>query len=125
MKKNISKQVEDIKAGRISGATFGGHGEPISWAHGYLVSVLTVDLPKRRITPEMIVAVTGGLCHRADVEKKNINCFGLYDYGNGFVSVDANIHTLDLQRALDTARESKQVAIWDCAKSEAITVPAA
>lgn len=37
------------------------------------------------------------------------------DPKNGRVWVDYSIHTLSLEGALSLARESNQIAIWDCA----------
>jgi hypothetical protein len=115
-------QFAAIVKGESTGATFDCAGQPVTFSKGYLVTVACIDYPIAGLVESDVIALTAGLVHRAGVSSLSVDCYGLFSYQDGFVSIDANQHHSQLAPALALARKCQQVSIWDCARGVPLDV---
>jgi hypothetical protein len=120
--KNLDRIVNRIRTGEIEGASFVINGSSVEHSTGYLTTVACVDVSIFDLTPELVRSLMLGLLHRAIKANTRIDCFGMFSYGDGYVSIDANQHLQQKAPALELAKMNKQVAIWDCRNSVALDV---
>jgi len=117
----INKKVRDLLSNGVEGGTFSLSGEKTP-STGYMVSIRGLE---EIITPECILAcfqpVANYLFENEDILSKENHFFGFWSC-SGKVYLDVSIKFECINEAHQFGYDNKQLAIWDLANMEEITL---
>jgi hypothetical protein len=99
------------------------YGEPVSRTTGYFVSLRDHEakLPENLDEKSFEAIVSAYVSQAAQSDGVYVGCW----YAGHFLYLDLSEWISDKEEALITAREAKQLAIFDCAAGKAIYLDAA
>lgn len=115
----LSGSIEDIKKGSKFGVSVNPDGQEYAGKDA-IATIKSVNVPKSQLTKAKIDEILAA-------DKDILNKFpdqlvvGLFDMGDGNVSVDLNVKTPDRKLARNIARSNNQQSYWDAGKMQAIS----